>query len=223
MKKLSALLLLAIVSISMSAQNREFIRNEIQKYDECRNVAITEYNGDLMLYGKNGWAASGCPKSLTNALRELNNSGDFINDVQLTNNGAWLIVHGRNGIQWNDIPYSLERMLRQWNSNYEEITSVAFNDSGDWIAVSTEHIAASDAELQEWVAGGMEDYGGVWATCITEDAAIVVYENGYRFLGNVPVDLIRELDSVDFNVYRIKIAGTSWFMSDNESIYSYNM
>lgn len=223
MKKLFLLISLAIVSIQASAQSREYIRNQIERHGECRNVAITEYNGDLMLYGRNGWAATGCPDGLTEALHELNDEEQFINDVQLTNDGSWLIVYGKNGLRWNDIPYSLEQKLRAWNNNNEEITSVTFNDVGDWIAVSTEHIAASSRELQDWVADGMDYYGAVLATCITEDAAVVVYEEGYRFLGEVPQDLKRRLETVSFNVYRVKIAGSAWFISDNKSRYSYNM
>lgn len=212
------------LSISASAQNsREYIRNQISYHGECRNVAITEYNGDLMLYGTNGWAATGCPKDLTEALHELNDEGAYINDVQLTDGGRWLILYGNNGIRWNDIPYSLEKMLRSWNANKEQITSVSFNDDGDWIAISTEHIAASNQEIQDWMVEGMEDFGGVWATCITPDAVIVVYEEGFKFLGNIPSDLKRRLSTVDFNVYRIKLAGSAWFMSDGRSQYAYNM
>ena len=69
----------------------------------------------------------------------------------------------------------------------------------------------------------MDYYGAVLATCITEDAAVVVYEEGYRFLGDVPQDLKRRLETVSFNVYRVKIAGSAWFISDNKSRYSYNM
>ena len=223
MKKILTVLLLTVISVSVSAQSREYIRNQIQRYGECRNVAITEYNGDLMLYGTNGWAATGCPEGLTDALHELNEENKYITDVQLTNEGCWLIVYGDNGIRWNDIPYSLEKKLREWNANGETITSVSFNDAGDWIAVSTEHISSSDSDLQDWVVGGMNKYGGVWATCVTDDAAVVVYEEGYRFLGNVPEDLKRRLDTISFNVYRIKIAGTAWFISDNKSRYAYNM
>ena len=72
MKKIVLAVMLAIISISVSAQSREYIRNEIRKQGECKNVAITERNGDLMLYGRNGWASTGCPSDLTDALNELN-------------------------------------------------------------------------------------------------------------------------------------------------------
>ena len=204
-------------------RNRNYIKERIREYGECRNVAITKRNGDLMLYGENGWAASGCPKGLTEALRKLHDNGEYINDVQLTENGCWLILYGDNGIEWNDIPYSLEKKLREWNNNLEVITSVSFNDDGDWIAVSENYISASSTEIQDFVAEGMESYGGVWATCVTDDAIVVVYEEGYRTVGNIPSTLMSKLKSTSINVYRLKIAGEAWFLSDGKSQYDYNM
>lgn len=204
-------------------RNRNYIKERIREYGECRNVAITKRNGDLMLYGENGWAASGCPKGLTEALRKLHDNGEYINDVQLTENGCWLILYGDNGIEWNDIPYSLEKKLREWNNNLEVITSVSFNDDGDWIAVSENYISASSTEIQDFVAEGMDSYGGVWATCVTDDAIVVVYEEGYRTVGNIPSTLMSKLKSTSINVYRLKIAGEAWFLSDGKSQYDYNM
>ena len=204
-------------------RNRNYIKERIREYGECRNVAITKRNGDLMLYGENGWAASGCPKELTEALRKLHDNGEYINDVQLTENGCWLILYGDNGIEWNDIPYSLEKKLREWNNNLEVITSVSFNDDGDWIAVSENYISASSTEIQDFIAEGMDSYGGVWATCVTDDAIVVVYEEGYRTVGNIPSTLMDKLKSTSINVYRLKIAGEAWFLSDGKSQYDYNM
>jgi hypothetical protein len=223
MKKLLSILSVLFITLSVSAQSREYIRNQISKHGECRNVAITKYNGDLMLYGQNGWASTGCPNDLTEALHELNEKREYITDVQLTDEGSWLIIYGDNGCRWNDIPYSLENKLTQWNNSGEEITSVSFNDDGDWIAICKRYVSSSDTDLQKWVVDGMEKYGAVWATCITDDAAVVVYEKGYRFLGNVPSDLKKKLDVVPFDVYRIKIAGTAWFISDGVREYDYNM
>lgn len=223
MKKLISFCAILFITLSVSGQSREYIREQIREQGQCRNVAITKYNGDLMLYGQNGWASIGCPEDLTDALLELNEERKYITDVQLTDNGSWLIIYGDNGCRWNDIPYSLENKLRKWNESGEEITSVSFNDAGDWIAVCTNYISSSDTDIQEWVADGMDKFGGVLATCITDDAAVVVYENGYRFLGNVPSDLKQKLDVVPFDVCRIKIAGTAWFISDGVRRYDYNM
>lgn len=221
----SLMTLIACFSGTASAQsrNRNYIKQQISYHNECRNVAITQYNGDLMLYGSNGWAASGCPKGLTDALNELNEDGEYIDDVQLTEEGRWLILYGDNGFRWNDIPYSLERKLREWNSSGEVITSVSFNDSGDWVAVCQAYISASDSELQDWIAEGMEDYGQVWTTCMTEDALVVVYEDGFKTLGDIPSTLEAKLTSTPIDIYRLKIAGEAWFFSDGKSYYDYHM
>lgn len=222
----SALVFFFFLPLSLNAQgrSREYIRQKISDYGECRNVAITSYNGDLMLYGDNGWAATGCPTGLTNALHKLNEDEELIDDVQLTDDGKWLILYGDNGLRWNDIPYSLEKKLREYNSNHESITSVTFNDDGDWIVITTKHFSTSDSKITEWIAEGMEDYGGVYTACITDEAIVVVYEDGFRFLGDVPEDLINRLRKADFDVYRLKIASDgSWFFSDGKRRYRYNM
>lgn len=128
MKK-NILLLMAVTLLcnmtTITAQNsREYIRNQIKYQGNCRNVAITKTNGDQMLYGKNGWASSGCPTGLTNALNELNEANEFIDDVQLTESGRWLILYGNNGFRWSNIPYSLEQKIREDNDDGEIITSV---------------------------------------------------------------------------------------------------
>jgi hypothetical protein len=222
---ISSIVLVSLTSVEANAQSRDrsYIREQISHYGECRNVAITKRNGDLMLYGRNGWAATGCPKGLTQALDELNEENEYIDDVQLTENGSWLILYGNNGLRWNDIPYSLEKKLREWNSKQEVITSVSFNDAGNWIAVSTNYVSASDANVQEWIAEGMEKYGAVWATCVTEDAVVVVYEEGFRTIGEVPNSLREKMKSTSINIYRLKIAGTAWFFSDGKSEYDYHM
>jgi hypothetical protein len=214
-----------LTSIEANAQyqDRSYIREQIALKGECRNVAITKNNGDLMLYGRNGWAATGCPNSLTNALNQLNEENEFIDDVQLTESGRWLILYGNNGLQWNNIPYDLEQKLREWNKEKEVITSVSFNDAGNWVAVSTNYICASDQNVQDWIVEGMEMYGGVWATCVTDEALVVVYENGFRCAGDIPSTLREKLDSTSINVYRLKIAGSSWFFSDGKGEYEYNM
>lgn len=208
----------------MSAQNsRTYIRDAIKGWGECRNVAITRTNGDVALYGRNGCARSNVPSGLNDALTELNNQKEFIDDVQLTEAGRWLILYGNNGIRWNDIPYSLERKLREFNDNREVITSVTFNDDGDWIVITTEHISASDSRIQDWLAEGLRTYGGLWAACITDDCLVAVFEEGYRFIGNVPSDLKSALRESTLDVYRLKIAGTAWFFADINGRYRYNM
>ncbi len=217
---LGALLCFPILSYG---QGRSFIREQIQKHGECRNVAITKTNGDLMLYGRNGYAASGCPSSLTEALDRYNEEQEYIDDVQLTEDGDWLILIGNNGFEWSNIPYSLERKLREYNEDGEVVLSVTFNDNGEWIIIGKDHFSASNDEIREWLKRGNEKHGMLWAACLTDDAAVAVYANGYTFMGNVPESLKDALRETTKDVYRLKIAGTAWFFADTDGNYEYNM
>lgn len=205
------------------AQSRQYIRDAIDDWGGCRNVAITKYNGDVALYGTNGYAASDCPKGLTEELDRLNEQGEYIDDVQLTDNGRWLILYGDNGLIWNDIPSSLERKLREYHSMQEVITSVTFNDDGDWIVITTNYFSCSDTDIQQWLKDGHDTYGQLWAACITDDALVAVYEEGYKVIGNIPEALKSALRQTSLNVYRLKISGSSWFFADQNGRYQYSM
>ena len=208
---------------SAYGQGRAYIREQIRKEGECRNVAITKTNGDLMLFGLNGCARSNCPSSLEKAIVELNSEGAYIDDIQLTEEGRWLILYGNNGIRWNDIPFSLEKKLREYNENDEIITSVTFNDDNDWIVITTQYFSSSDSRINAWLKEGCDRHGQLWAACITDDAMVAVYAEGYRFAGDVPQSLKDALDRTRLDVYRLKIAGSAWFFADVEGSYEYNM
>ncbi len=221
--RLLVLGLFMLVSVSSFGQGRTFIKQKIRENGECRNVAITKTNGDLMLYGRNGLANDGCPQSLRNALAELNKDNEFIDDVQLTENGRWLILYGNNGIRWNDIPYSLERKLREFNNKGEVITSVTFNDAGDWIIITTNYFSSSDTRINEWLKEGNEKHGQLWAACVTDDAIVAVFQSGYKFFGEVPYSLKEALRNTRLDVFRLKIAGDAWFFADKNGRFEYNM
>ena len=203
--------------------SREYIRDAIKEWGGCKNVAITRTNGDVALYGKNGYACSCVPSGLKESLSKLHQKGELIDDVQLTESGRYIILYGNNGIIWNDIPYSLEQALREYNEDSEVITSITFNDSGDWVVITKEHFSCSHSAITEWLKDGMERYGKIWSVCITDDAMVAVYDQGYKFLGEVPETLKRELQNSNMDVFRLKIAGNSWFFADMHGKYHYNM
>lgn len=223
MKKFILVLLLCSAYNLTYADSREYIRGKITEWGVCKNVAITETNGDLALYGDNGWAGSGLPRELSDALHELHDNGETINDVCLTENGRWLLLYGNNGFRWEGIPYSLENKIREFNLDREVVISVSFNDSGEWIVIGEKHYAASSTELLNWLSEGADMYGMLWSVCITNDAAVACYEKGYRSLGDCPSLLMSRLQEADFNVYRIKIAGESFFFADKYGRYDYRM
>lgn len=220
---LSVVMLFCLAIPSMGQNSRKVIRDAIKKYGECRNVAITETGGDLMLYGKNGYTSSECPASLTKRLKELQDKDEYIDDVQITEKGSWLILWGDNGVYWSGIPKSLERKIREYNEAGEVINTVTFNDNGDWIIITDDRFAASDSDFIDWLSDGQDDFGELWTCHMTDDAMVAVYENGYKWVGNVPQSLKDEATSVDFDVYRLKFAGECWFMADKDGDYSYSM
>lgn len=218
------LLALVCVGINANAQNsREYIRNAISNWGECKNVAITKTNGDLALYGKNGYSFSECPSDLCDRIKQLNSDGNTIQDVCLSENGSWIILYDNNGGWWNGIPGDMADKFKTYYRNGEIITSVSFTDQGEWIIITDQHIAASSSTLKNWLFEGCNDYGELWSCCITEDGAVAVYASGYRFRGNVPEDFKDALREADFDVYRAKFAGTSWFMADKDGTYRYHM
>lgn len=218
-----AFTVLLTVQAASAVDSREYIRNYISQWGECHNVAITRTNGDVAIYGRNGGAWANVPKKLDQALTELHDDDEAIKDVQLTEDGNWLVLYGDNGCRWSGIPYDLERKLREFNSDQEEITSVTFNDNGEWIVITTNYISASHQNIQDWLAEGLDMYGQLWAACITDDGLVAVFESGYRFFGNVPEELQQALRETSIDVYRIKIAGNSWFFADKYGSYKYRM
>lgn len=220
-----ALMTVFTVSLFAQSRGRNYIKQNISEWGGCRNVAITDTGGDLALNGKNDYAyTAGIPQALADALEKYHDDDDYIDDVQLTEDGEWLILVGKNGCQWSNIPSELESKLRQWNEAEETITSVTFNDDGDWIAVSTDHVASSSTDMDDWIKEGIETHGQLWAAHLTNDACVLYFENGYKFLGNVPQKLKDALKASKYDVYRIKFTKEgSYFFADQEGHYTFWM
>ena len=215
-------LLLSAFSAMAQPEDRSYIRDMVDAMGG-RNVAITKTNGDLMLYDKHGWAANGCPEGLTNALKELESDDEFIDDVQLTESGSWLILYGDNGLVYEGIPEDLEEVLTEYNEKNATIHSVTFNDDGDWIVITSDEVVSSDSDLTDFLVESQEKYGSLWTACVTDDGMVAVFENGYRFLGEIPSGLQQALSETEIDVYRLKFAGESWFISDGEDENDYDM
>jgi hypothetical protein len=203
---------------------RKFIREKIQEWGECKNVAITLTGGDVAVYKTNGWAAQGAPEAMTDKLSELNATDNLIDDLVLTENGSWLILWGNNGVSSFNIPTDLHQKLKKWNDENEIITSITFNDNGDWIAITKNKYSASSVKVMDAIKEGESKHGEFWAAHITNDGMVLCYERGYKFFGNVPENLKKRLNETKINVFRIKfLSDGSFFIADFNGNYSYNM
>lgn len=224
-KNLLLVLAMSLTVTSVSAQrDRNYVKNQIKKWGTCKNVAITKTNGDVALYGKCGYATSNVPTGLSNKLKELNKASILIDDVQLTETGTWCVLYGKNDAAWSaGVPTSLVNKINEFhNSNYM-VRSITYNDRGQWVIVSDEYYATSSTDLTNWLKNGSNRWGRLWAVCLTDDAAVAVYANGFCYRGDVPEDLKAALRSTSFDVYRLKVSGTSWFFADTNGNFRYWM
>ncbi len=227
MKKLLLLALLVLTTtFSLSAQNnsRVQVRDQVKSWGSCRLVAITINNGNVAINGENNYIAKGCPQGLVDALSEIRQQGGTIQDVVLTEEGEWLVLYDQNALRWGSwLPSGLEDVLRQFNRNRETIYSVSFNDMGDWVVIGKRNCRASDGDTQEWLLDGEYKYGELWTAYVDDDGNILaVYENGQRSWG-VPDEILDGLSNLNFDYYRVKFAGTSWFAASKNGSYSYKM
>ncbi len=223
-QSLRHMLLLVVLAVAAGAAaqttdttaSRDYLREKITQWNECRNVAITKTNGDVALYGSagSGYACKDVPPSLAKTLKKLHDENKFIDDVQLTESGKWIVLFGKNSIRYKGIPDDLKEAIMKAQKGSETITSVTFNDAGDWILITSEYVRSGSDAMQQWLSAGAEDLGVLYAACVTDDAVIAVFEGGYRYYGEVPTDLLDALRESDIDVYRIKIAGPAWFFAD---------
>lgn len=220
----AVLMAMLTIAVAAFANSRETIRNSIASWGECKNVAITRTNGDLALYGDNGYSCGDCPTALVDKLHELHDDGKEIKEVVLTERGEWFVLWGGNGGSWsNGVPRSMITKFREFNDNNEEVTSITFNDSGEWAIVTTDHIAADNNNTRDWLGNGNDDYGSLWSVHFTDNGKVAVYESGYKFRGDVPEAFKDALSNAEIDVYRAKFAGTAWFYADRYGEYNYNM
>ncbi len=224
-KSLLLFLAVSLIATSASAQrDRNYVKNQIKRWGSCKNVAITKTNGDVALYGTCGYAASNVPTGLLDKLNELNKKNILIDDVQLTERGKWCILYGKNDATWTtDIPVGLSNRINEFHNNNYVVRSITFNDYGQWVIVSDEYYATSSSELTNWLKNGSNKWGRLWAVCLTDDATIAVYANGFAYRGNIPEDLKQALRTTSFDVFRLKVSGTSWFFADTNGNYRYWM
>ena len=223
---LSLLIVFSATTYYVNAQNgsRAFIRSQIEKWGECKNVAITLAGGDVAIYGNNGYAADGVPQNMGTALSELHESNEYIDDLVLTENGDWMILYGNNGIRSNGAPASLFNKLKSWNQEGEVIMSITFNDAGEWIAITETKYSASDERLLEIIRAGENKHGEFWAAHLTNDGLVLCFERGFTYLGNVPETLKNKLSTTQLDVFRIKfLSDGTYFIADFDGTFAYFM
>ena len=74
------------------------------------------------------------------------------------------------------------------------------------------------------IKDGLSDFGVLWTAQMTEDGAVLCFERGYEYHGNVPQVLKNALSKTTLNAYRVKfLPDGSYFFADEEGHCSYNL
>ncbi len=211
-------------AIAQAPEDRNKIKQAIQNWGSCRNVAITRTYGDVALSGNHNYYANYVPNKMLETLRELYDNGNYIDDVTLTESGKWVILYDINDVEYSDdIPVGLRDAILEFNENDYYVRSISFNDDGDWVIISKEEVNASSQDIVEWLEEYAEQYGDVWTVFVGEDAIFAVFQNGYANKGEIPDGLKNAIQQTELDYYRVKFSGESWFIADEEGNYQYYM
>jgi len=215
-------IIFAFLTLPLFGQNRTAMTNRIQQWGNCRVVAITETNGNVAISNRNDVQGDNIPASMANALTEYNRNGRLIKDVTLTENGSWLIIFDTNGYNGVNIPSGLLENLWVYNQAGDDILSASFNDEGDWVIVSRTRWTASNTDLANWLRSGQNQYGNLITVSLSRGSVAAVFNRGISFI-NAPPTLNNTLRQLNFQPHFVKIAGNSWFISDVNGNYWFNM
>lgn len=200
----------------------------IESSEVCNAVALTQNSGSLVIHDGNAYTILECPETLENDLATINQKEQIVADVTLTEKGSYAILtEGGDVYISDDLPEGLEDAIDQFMEKDEDITCISFNDKGDWVIVSKESFHASNKDLETWIEKGMKEHGDLWSVTLTDSAAVAVMSNGYLFEGDVPKELIEEVENNaekedGLDIFSIKWSGHAWFMIDHDGACIYN-
>lgn len=212
------------VALAIAAQSpRENIAQQIKASEECTSVALTEANGNAIIHRRNEWYAEGCPNAFTEALYDLQVRDVELQDIHLTELDRWLVLYDENKIASDLLYENLKQKIANCQEDGEKITTVTFNDNGYWVIITTKQISASNDDLMDWIKDGCEQYGQIWTACITNNAAIAVYESGFKYFGNIPEDLKEALRTCESDIYTVKVAGDAWLFRCTNGYSRYHL
>ena len=208
------------VNTGASRESREYILNSMRQWNQCRSVALTQTQGNIAIYGRDGYSSMGVPSSLVDRLRQAINAREQIEDIHIAESGGWLLFT-LNTVYWDGIDSNLDNKLREISRNNEKVITATFNTRGEWILITDKTYSSSSSDIQNWLTQGYNERGGIISVSITDDGVITsVHERGWRIRGSAPQALINALNSSNLDFKRIKICGTAWFFADNNGSYS---
>lgn len=224
MKKAKILLLLGIFSFSAAlvpaSPAGQYMHSQIQELKGCRNMALSDSYGMLMLDGGNGFSAYGIPKELAESLTTLNTDNKAISDICISESGYWYIVG--DTLRGRGAPKFIYDKVAELCATGEHVLCVNFNDNGIGIVVTEKSISCNDNEILKALVDGGKKYGKLLSVCLRNKGLLAVYEDGFRTVGTVPEDLASFLAETDLEVAYAKFTDNgSWFVGTENQTCSY--
>lgn len=148
-------------------------------------------------------------------------------NVAITDTGGDLALNGKNDYAYTaGIPQALADALEKYHDDDDYIDDVQLTEDGEWLILVGKNgcqwsniPSELESKLRQW------NEAEETITSVTfNDACVLCFENGYKFLGNVPQKLKDALKASKYDVYRIKFTKEgSYFFADQEGHYSFWM
>lgn len=208
---------------TIDASYMSYLRETIDKYDECRTGAITKSGPGAVIWGANGYATNEyCRSGLKDTLKDINSNGHTINDIAISESGNYVVVYGNNGYSYNGIPDGMANWVKKYNTDSRNITSVAFTDEGHW-AIVTDKAFISDSETMIVLKEAQAKYGFINSVSLSGNSVVVCCSRGVYYK-NAPKKLIDKLNEVKFLPKVIKITDDGLVLiTDGDKKYAYFM
>lgn len=206
-----------------SGSYMSYLRETIDKYDECRTGAITKRGPGVVIWGTNGYAYNEyCHSDLKDALKDINSKNYTINDVAISESGKYVVIYGNNGYSYNGIPDGMANWVKKYHTDSRNITSVAFTDDGHW-AIVTDKAFISDSETMIVLKEAQAKYGFINSVSLSGNSVVVCCSKGIYYK-NAPKKLIDKLNDVKFLPKVIKITDDGLVLiTDGDKRYAYFM
>ena len=208
-----------LVPVTVWGQDRSHIRNAINGWGRCLNVALTSTRGNVAMHGTSvSWA--GIPVELGNALQAEVNARNRILDVHITERGSWVMVSSGR-VSSNGTPTEFANTITRKSNERNPILAASFNDRGQWIIIAERTWTASDTDLTNWIRSGQNQHGNVVSACFRDDGLVVVFQRGVIGRGTYPAGMWDAARRLGGGV--AKFAGNSWFVADRNGNFSFSM
>ncbi|MCR4736172.1 MAG: hypothetical protein K5829_14340 [Treponema sp.] len=224
MKKISILLLSGILffsSVAMYASPAgQYMHSQIQELKGCKNMALSDSSGMIMIEGGNGFSSYGIPKELSESLTTLNADNKSIYDICITESGYWYVVG--DTLRGRGAPKFIYDKVAELCAAGEHVLCVNFNDNGIGIVITEKSISCNDNDILTALVDGGKKYGKLMSVCLRNKGLIAVYEEGFRKVGLVPDDLVEFLSETDLDIAYVKFTDAgSWFVGTENQTCSY--